>query len=148
LGKEIEGLTVASIAKTSSDSWGETNFKERAKNDQNDIKGPLDVILLAEKTVSGEKPSTSKVLVYGDSLNIVDNEFRQYAASGNVELFVSAVKYLADYKGTANITPKTMVEETVTLTLTKAIIVVIIVILLPIVFIISGVWVWIVRKRL
>jgi hypothetical protein len=148
LEKEIDGLTLTSIAKTSSDSWGETNFNERAQNDSKDIKGPMDIIFMAEKTISGENPTTSKIIVYGNSLNIMENAYRQLAATGNVELFVSAVKYLSDYAGTINITPKSVVEETVTLTLTKAISVFVIVILLPIFFIICGVWVWIARKRL
>ena len=58
-------------------SKGETNMKELEtgpENDQNDIKGPINLVLKAEKgSADSKSKDKSKLIVYGSVDNILDD---------------------------------------------------------------------------
>jgi hypothetical protein len=145
LSEKIDGLTVTSLAKTSDKSWGETSL-ERASKDEGELTGPLDIIVKAEKT--GSENMSSRVIVYGNFLNIYDKYVQESGSAGNVELFVTGTKWLVDNKETMNILPKSIKNENVSYTSTQSIIIIITVLLIPVLFIIGGISVWVVRKKL
>jgi ABC-type uncharacterized transport system involved in gliding motility auxiliary subunit len=92
-----EGITFSAIARTSPQSWGETNLKEdRAEFDADrDLKGPLTAAGLFEKKevfATKDASANAQLLVVGDS-DFADNTY--YGFSGNGDLFQNMVSYLA-----------------------------------------------------
>jgi len=95
-----KGVNVQMLARTSPESWGETNKADLdrgvAKPDPQDIKGPLAVAAVA--TV--EK---ARIVVYGTS-NIAANQFLNI--QGNRDFFLNTVSWLAEEEDQISIRPK------------------------------------------
>lgn len=95
---------------TSSNSWGETNFKTKEpKFDENDDKGPLTVAAYVEKS-GKEKPM--KAIVIGNAF-IATNEIINL--NGNEDLLMNSINYLQDKEDKLSIRPKTRQSEPLTL---------------------------------
>jgi ABC-type uncharacterized transport system involved in gliding motility auxiliary subunit len=113
-----KGLTVQPLAKTSPQSWGETDknalARGEAKPDPQDKRGPLVVAAVATIDVaaggtdgaappaaapSGEgvkKPAKARVVVVGTA-NLASNQF--LGAQGNRNFFLNVVSWLAEDEG-------------------------------------------------
>src|SRR6266705_2114810 len=85
-----KGVNVQSLARTSADSWGETNRADLqrgvAQPDPQDLKGPLTVAAVA--TID-----KARMVVYGTS-NIAANQFLNI--QGNRDFFLNTVSWLAE----------------------------------------------------
>ena len=88
------------LAKTSPDSWGETNRADLqrgiAQPDAQDLKGPLAVAAVA--TVD-----KARLVVYGTS-NIAANQFLNI--QGNRDFFLNTVSWLAEEEDQISVRPK------------------------------------------
>ncbi len=95
-----KGVNVQLLARTSPESWGETNRADLergvAKPDPQDLKGPLAVAAVA--TI--EK---ARIVVYGTS-NIAANQFLNI--QGNRDFFLNTVSWLAEEEDQISIRPK------------------------------------------
>jgi ABC-type uncharacterized transport system involved in gliding motility auxiliary subunit len=95
-----KGVNVQLLARTSPESWGETNRADLergvAKPDPQDLKGPLAVAAVA--TI--EK---ARIVVYGTS-NIAANQFLNI--QGNRDFFLNTVSWLAEEEEQISIRPK------------------------------------------
>lgn len=119
-----EGITAQSLAKTGPESWGETDIGELKRGtahfDANkDLKGPISVAAVAtveikeesgevtseEKTEEPEARNTKKarIVVYGDSDFASDTGLN---LSGNGDLFLNTVSWLAEEETLIAIRPK------------------------------------------
>jgi len=95
-----KGLRFDALAKTSPQSWGETNREELqrgvAKADPGDPKGPLVVAAVATK-------DKARLVVYGTS-NLASNQFLNL--QGNRDFFLNTVSWLAEEEDQISIRPK------------------------------------------
>ena len=100
---DIPGVTVQYLAQTGKSAWGETDL-ERVKQGQavrsnDDTPGPVAIALIATRKYEGadtqDGEPVSKIVVFGDSDFASNSAFR---ISGNGDLFLNAVNYLAEEK--------------------------------------------------
>lgn len=94
------GVNVQPLARTSADSWGETDRAElaqgQAKPDPQDPKGPLTVAEVATK-------DKTRVVVYGTS-NLATNQFLNL--QGNRDFFLNTVSWLAEEEDQIAVRPR------------------------------------------
>ena len=119
------------IARTGPDAWGESHIQAPdVKFDEGDLKGPVAVMVLAERepasadtdrTEKGASPAApsqdtghrGRLLVAGDA-DFPTNQW--YGFSGNGDLFLNAVSWLAKEEGLVSIRPKENTPQTLALT--------------------------------
>ena len=90
------GITVQWLARTSGQSWSEHDLlqlreKGQAALDQGDVPGPLDIALLASRTVDDE--TSASLMVFGDT-DFLTNTYLM--VSGNRELALNCINLLLD----------------------------------------------------
>ena len=94
------GVNVQPLAKTSPESWGETDRQAleqgTAKPDPQDPKGPLPVAVVVTK-------DKARVVVYGTS-NLPTNQFLN--VQGNRDFFLNTVSWLAEEEDQITVRPK------------------------------------------
>jgi ABC-type uncharacterized transport system involved in gliding motility auxiliary subunit len=94
------GVTVTPLARTSPESWGETDRQAleqgSAKPDAQDPKGPLAVAAVATK-------DKARLVVYGTS-NLATNQFLNL--QGNRDFFLNTVSWLAEEEDQITVRPK------------------------------------------
>lgn len=120
------GVTVRALARTSPESWGETDRASlragQVKPDGQDPRGPLTVAAVATK-------DKARIVVYGTS-NLASNQFLNL--QGNRDLFLNTVSWLAEQEDLISIRPKTARQTPVFLTSQQAQVVFLVpVVLLP-----------------
>ena len=135
------GINVQALAKTSPDSWGETDRASlqagQVKPDPQDPKGPLSVAAVVTK-------DKARIVVYGTS-NIAANQFLNL--QGNRDFFLNTVSWLAEQEDQISIRPKEAKQTPVFLTSQQAQAVFVIpVVLLPGLVLVGGI-VTFVRRR-
>jgi len=95
-----KGVNVQVLARTSPESWGETNRADLqrgiAKPDPQDLKGPLAVAAVA--TID-----KARIVVYGTS-NLAANQFLNI--QGNRDFFLNTVSWLAEEEDQISVRPK------------------------------------------
>jgi ABC-type uncharacterized transport system involved in gliding motility auxiliary subunit len=95
-----QGVTFDPLARTSPQSWGETNRQAlqrgEAKPDPEDPKGPLTVAAVATK-------DKARLVVYGTS-NLASNQFLNL--QGNRDFFLNTVSWLAEEEDQISVRPK------------------------------------------
>lgn len=101
------------LFKTTARSWGESDFMNQpVKFDEGkDVKGPVPLAVVSTKTVPGNKKA--QVLVIGDSDFASDAYIRN---SGNNDLFLNTVNWLAEEEDMVTIRPKEIDDRRVNLT--------------------------------
>lgn len=96
----VQGVNVQALARTSPQSWGETDRgalqRGEAKPDPQDAKGPLSVAVVATK-------DKARIVVYGTS-NLAANQFLNL--QGNRDFFLNTVSWLAEEEDQISIRPK------------------------------------------
>ena len=139
-----EGITTTVLFKSAPRSWGETDFTAgKVQYDEGkDLKGPLSMAVLATKKLDNQKKA--HVLVVGDS----DFGMNAYVRnSGNYDLFLNMVNWLAEEEDMVTIRPKEFDDRRVTLTERDSKVVLYVsVIGLPLVIIIAGLMVYYRRR--
>ncbi len=105
-----QGLTVQLLARTSPQSWGETNRdalqRGEAQPDPQDPRGPLGVAAVATK-------DKARIVTYGTS-NLASNQFLNL--QGNRDFFLNTVSWLAEEEDQISIRPKDARQSPVFLT--------------------------------
>jgi gliding motility-associatede transport system auxiliary component len=156
-----EGVTATKLAQTSPYSWGETNEQEfrsgHMKLDQGvDTKGPLTLGAALVRKAAGAGAAKGKeaqssadetrLLVFGDSDFLTNGYF---GAAGNGDLALNGIAWLSEQEELVSIRPKTSKPSIVLLTREQAISYLwIIVAFAPVATIVTGVGIWVRRKRL
>lgn len=136
------GYNVLALAKTSPSSWAESEYKnETAKyNEDKDTMGPVSVAVAAEVTTT----PPSRMVVFGDS-DFACNQF--LPLSGNRDLFLNTVNWLAKEEDLITIRPKETEASHISLSRKEGInIFVISVVLYPISLLAIGLIVWYRRR--
>lgn len=108
------GVSVQALARTSPDSWGETDRASvqagQVKPDPSDPRGPLTVAVVATK-------DKARLVVYGTS-HLAANQFLNL--QGNRDFFLNTVSWLAEEEDLISIRPKETRQTPVFLTSLQA----------------------------
>jgi ABC-type uncharacterized transport system involved in gliding motility auxiliary subunit len=152
-------VTVQPLARTSPNSWGETELgTEKAQLDpETDLPGPVTVAAAVEAGQAAAEPgresapadtagkeTAARLVVFGDS-DFATNAY--FATSGNGDLFLNAVNWLAQEEDLISVRPKDLEDRRVTLTPRQSRMTFIIsVILMPLAALIAGAAVWFRRR--
>lgn len=143
-------IKISTLIRTSPQSWGEHSWAgaEEVERDEKDTPGPVPIAVAASKSAlsSLERVSDqSRLVVFGDG-NFPDNRFGPI--SGNGDLFLNAVNWLAGDEDMISIRPKTRGSSGLSITESEQYgIMFFSVNLLPLVIIGFGFSVWAVRRR-
>ena len=138
--------------KTSPNSWGETDLKEKPLrfDKGKDLEGPLSLAVIASRPAvpTQDKPARSKesrVEVIGNS-RYASNEFFRLQRNG--DLFLNSVSWLAEDEDLVSIRPKQAENRQVELSASAGrLIFWFIVIVMPASALLSGGWVWARRRK-
>lgn len=123
-------ITITELAKTSENSWGETDPITTGStvrfDEGKDLEGPVPIAVAVEKEAeettpssdNGESEETEKVtktriVVFGDS-DFASNTY--YRAQGNGDFFMNAVSWLAEQEDLISIRPRDPEDRRVNLT--------------------------------
>jgi ABC-type uncharacterized transport system involved in gliding motility auxiliary subunit len=140
-----EGVTVDKLLNTSDRSWGDTDIKsgEAEFNEGKDMKGPVSLAVAVSKD-AGENKKT-RLVVYGDS-DFASNAY--YGTAGNGNLFTNTINWLARDENFISIKPKSSEDRRLEMTEAQGRLVsYLIVLMLPIGILITGVSVWMRRRK-
>jgi len=150
--KPPQGVTAQALARTTSESWAETNQEEirtgQVKPDPGEARGPLTVAAVAtidaKDAPEGRKDAKARVVVVGDS-DFATNAFVNL--SGNKDLFLNTLSWLAEEENLIAIRPKERANTPIFLTAAQGqVLFWLPVVVLPLTMIVAGV-VAIARKR-
>jgi ABC-type uncharacterized transport system involved in gliding motility auxiliary subunit len=138
------GFTAKDLLKTTSSSWGETDYKRRevSFDADKDLRGPVSLAAVATKTLASNKKA--EVLAIGDA-DFASNAYVKN--SGNYDLFLNMVNWLAEEGDMITVRPKEIDDRRVNLTAKDSKIVLYVsVIALPLLVVLSGVGVYFRRR--
>jgi ABC-type uncharacterized transport system involved in gliding motility auxiliary subunit len=151
---DMVAVNIQYLAKTGKSAWGETNLdlidKGQAVKDAGDNPAPVPIAVIAEKRLKNGEPSQigfdlSEVVVFGDS-DFADNS--SFRLSGNADLFLNVVSYLAEEKDRIAIRAKQGLGDRLFLTASQGrFIFLVSVIILPLLVIVFGTTVFVRRQR-
>jgi ABC-type uncharacterized transport system involved in gliding motility auxiliary subunit len=146
IGTTPDGATVTSLAQTTSDSWGETDYNNmegtRVQFDEGaDLLGPLNLAMAGDNSTNG-----GRVVVFGSSSFALDLNFNAY---GNGDFFINSVDWAAQQENQISLTPYSTTERTLKLISSSAWLAILLfsVFVLPGMIVIAGGVSWFVRRR-
>lgn len=148
LDKGITGISQVELVKTAPQSWGETNLSDlqnqnaQIKFDQGkDLAGPVTLAISAENLTNH-----GRLVVFGDSDFASDASYQAYA---NGDLFVNSVDWAAKQENLINLTPKNSTQRLLLppQQITMNLILLGTVFILPGMVLLSGITVWLERRR-
>jgi ABC-type uncharacterized transport system involved in gliding motility auxiliary subunit len=151
---DAEAVKIQYLAKTGKSAWGETDLelidRGQAVKDDADNPAPVPIALIAEKRLKDGVASQigfdlSEVVVFGDS-DFADNS--SFRLSGNADLFLNVVNYLAEEKDRIAIRAKKGLGDRLFLTASQGrFIFLVSVVILPLSVIVFGTTVFFRRQR-
>jgi len=123
------GITITEFARTSENSWGETDPIASGAtvrfDEGKDLRGPVPIAVAVEKAAEEKPPASdneeeftpkevkTRIVVFGDS-DFASNTY--YRAQGNGDLFMNAVSWLAEQEDLISIRPRDPEDRRVNLT--------------------------------
>jgi ABC-type uncharacterized transport system involved in gliding motility auxiliary subunit len=141
----VNGINAEQLLASNERSWGETDLKSaQAEFDpKTDLKGPVPLATVATKDQGENKKS--RLVVYGDS-DFASNGF--FGLQGNGNLFLNTVAWLAQDESFISIRAKNPDDRRLTMTEAQGRLAsYVMLLLLPAGILISGVSVWMKRRR-
>jgi ABC-type uncharacterized transport system involved in gliding motility auxiliary subunit len=147
---EMPDIDRQELVKTSAQSWAETDLEALKNQDQQaqitadpnvDLIGPVSLAAMAENTTKKER-----LVVFGDSDFANNTFFSQY---GNGDLFINTIDWAAYQETLINLTPKETINRVVVSPskYTLGLILLGSIFVLPGSVIVTGIVVWIQRRR-
>ncbi|MCP9472395.1 MAG: GldG family protein [Nitrospira sp.] len=144
-----KGWDAVPLARTSANSWAETNMQGRvvSLNEKEDVRGPLPLAMaLSPKTEPKEGEPRPAVVVIGNSA-FATNAFFNFP--GNSDFFLHTVGWLAEERDLLSIAPKEpALRPFVPNPLQERALLYVQVVFLPLAVLVTGVMVWRKRRRL
>ncbi len=145
------GYSVTEVAKTNQRSWGETGPLDAGPlnfDAGQDVKGPLAVLTVAEKSSSPSAATTAsgqtRLAVFGDSDFAADGYFRN---QGNGDLFMNTVSWLAEEEDLISVRARDPEDRRLTLTKKQSRLILYFgVVFLPVLIFVAGVYIYVKRK--
>jgi ABC-type uncharacterized transport system involved in gliding motility auxiliary subunit len=150
--KPPEGVSATALARTSSESWGETSQDQirtgQVKPDPGEARGPLTIAAVAtidaKDAPADRKGAKARIVLVGDS-DFAANEFVNL--SGNRDFFLNTLSWLAEEENLIAVRPKDSRSAPVFLTAAQGQVLFLVpVVLVPLTVIVAGV-VAVARRR-
>lgn len=141
----VEGVTVEKLLESNERSWGESNMKggEASFDEKTDMKGP--VTLADTITKDADDKKKTRLVVFGDS-DFASNAY--FGQVGNGNLFLNTMSWLAGDESFISIRPKSPEDRRLTMTEAQGRLVTYIsMLLLPLGVLLTGVSVWMKRRK-
>lgn len=142
----VEGITQIPLISTTYNSWGEVTLDDLentgAKYDEGlDFKGPLVLAYTAENSANG-----SRLILIGDT-DFTVNGYLSY--NGNSKLITNSVDWSTGQENLINLTPRTSTNRVVVSpkVYTVGLIFLLVILVIPGIVLLSGILVWIQRKK-
>lgn len=148
---KVEGLSVEWLAKSSPNSWAESDIASLTKgvkfDEGKDLKGPLEVAFTSKgKKKDSQAVRETRVVAFGSAL-FGTNNYSRYG--NNVDLFVNSVAWLLEEENMISIRAKEDAAGRIELSQqTGELIRWIVVWIAPLLILISGIVIWVRRKKL
>lgn len=147
INTENTDVSPTPLVLTIAQSWGETDFstlegqQALAYDEGVDLPGPMVLAAAVENTTT-----TSRVVVFGSSTFAQDDTF---GFSGNGDMFVNTVDWLAEKESLINLTSNTQQQRTFNPPGSLQFILTIVstVCIIPLAIIAAGVYAWVMRRR-
>jgi ABC-type uncharacterized transport system involved in gliding motility auxiliary subunit len=143
---KIDGITQTDLIQTSQQSWGEVSLADiegtAANFDEGqDYQGPLTLAYSAENSAA-----QSRIVVIGDADFSVNGNFNAY---GNGDLVVNSVDWTSGQENLISLTPRTTTQRVLVSpkAYTLGLIFLVTIIIIPGVVLLTGILVWIQRKK-
>ncbi len=146
LDKNDEGAAVMEIAKTSPESWAESDISgnKMKYNAGIDKKGPISVMVAVSKNIDKNKNKEMRMVVIGDSDFAGNSSVSSY---GNADLLLNSINWLAGKEELIGIRSKAPENRIIRITGTRLrFIFYSCVVILPLLVIILGVIIWLKRR--
>ncbi len=147
-----QGVQVSPLVQTSPESWGETDrtSQQVQLDPAKDTPGPLDLAVAATFDLPGatgadQAPTKRARLVLLGDADLVANDVLQSVQgnSGNADLFLNAVSWLAEEESLISIRPNALTQHMILLTPPQVRLVMYTSLLfLPGLVVVAGAWVW------
>jgi ABC-type uncharacterized transport system involved in gliding motility auxiliary subunit len=141
----VAAITAETLFSSNERSWGETDMKsnQASFDEKTDLKGPVSLAVAATKDLGENKKA--RLVVFGDS-DFASNQ--GFGLQGNGNLFLNTISYLAQDENFISIRPKNPEDRRLTMTEAQGRLVSFVMLLfLPVAVIISGVSVWMKRRK-
>jgi hypothetical protein len=108
-----QNVTVQALVQTGPNSWGEKDLTKSPPtyDPSTDIKGPLTLMVTIE-----DSTAKARIAAIGDSDFASDQTFQTFQGSGNGDLFLNTVSWLAAEEELITIRPKQPAQATVLMT--------------------------------
>ncbi len=142
--KPPEGVSAQALARTSGESWAETNQDQirtgQVKPDPGEVRGPLPVAAVAtvdaKDAPAERKGAKARIVVLGDS-DFASNEFVNL--SGNRDFFLNTLSWLAEEENLIAVRPRESRSAPVFLTAAQGQVLFLVpVVLIPLAMIVAG----------
>jgi len=147
-----EGLKVTWLTKTTPKAWGELNFASIAKgevqyNPGSDLAGPLITgVSVSGKAKDSKATRETRLVVFGSS-QFADTQYSRFG--GNLDLFLNSVSWVLEDESLISIRTKEDATSTVELTQNQGMAIFLAcVIIIPLLISITGIVIWVRRKKL
>ncbi len=147
ISEKPEGVNLTELVLTSDQAWGEADLESLEGGQSVQPDSGVDILGPAPLVVVGEKlGSSSRIVVFGDADFATDPNFTQY---GNGDLLVNSIDWTAGQEELINLTPKDTVQRVLVppKQYTIGLILFGFVFVVPGAVLISGVIVWVQRRK-
>ena len=143
------GTRVYDLMSTSENSWGETSIdvsgKFLASKDKNDITPPIILGYAVESLITNNNKS-GKLVVIGD-IDFLSDYFIE-SMPGNLELALNSIEWISKENVSLSIKPKSIKSSPIILSQADAnLVLVISLVVVPLLMLLPGIIVWIVRSK-
>lgn len=144
-----EEIEITSIARTSDQSWAETDRTVFQYDEEEDPKGPISIAVAVvrksvEDTEGENEGREGRIVLWGDS-DFVNNRYFEY--SGNGDLFLNAINWLIEEEDLISIRPKRPEYTPIQMTADQISQILMAIVALPLLCIVFGVGVWFYRRK-
>ncbi len=153
-----DGLEIQTIIRTTARSWAERNYEQEPfrLDEEIDLKGPISIAIALKKEFAAEtdtlegdgliesEKNSARMVVFGDA-DFACNSY--FSVSGNKDLFLNVVNWLAEEEDMISIRPRQMEDRRVSMTAAQSRnVFYLTVIALPLLLLVVGITVKVKRK--
>jgi ABC-type uncharacterized transport system involved in gliding motility auxiliary subunit len=141
----LTGITTTILMSTTKSAWASTNPQEIAQNNftqtDNDPVGPLPLAVALENS-----QTKARLVIVGDADFASDNYVQNYA---NLDFFINSIDWASKQDQSINLTPRQVTKRVLVNPTTESmnVIFVITVVTIPLLVLVTGIIVWVYRRR-
>lgn len=142
-------LTIEPLLTTTNDSWGKTNLKtDTLEKQSGDLNGPFNIAVAVTDKSNNPKVSDAKIIVVANS-TFTNEQAISLSNNANLDFFMNSVSWAQGKKDSISVRPKSLEDYTLQVSgLSRLMASAFAVLIIPGVILITGIVVWIKRRKL